>query len=386
MKICLLAHSSKINSSLFTIFLRNAEEFVNQGNQVTILLPYTKRFTWGNQNKKIVIHISQYDKYLAKLSGGFNILEVFSKLVHILQNNYDLIYVYRGHRPTSLIPSFFVKVARKKTIVIEEWWEWYSGKGINRRRKGLKKLPIKIYDNLFELISKRAYDGIVCISQSLANRIPHIKHKIVLPGAIKNINFPSQSIKRSSLGLSEEDFIIGLSNLSIEDTQDNLPLYHALSYLVKDYQIKIIVTGDKNAIKILSQYIGDESVINLGWVSFDEYINSFRNVDVSILPYPDDERNRGRWPNKIGDYILIKKPIVTNPTGDVKKLFNQYHLGYMIENQESEYIRLLTELINNRLTQNDDFDFDKVIQKLSFSNRIGAILKFADTIYQKKYA
>jgi len=388
MEILILAHKLDAKSSIIRIFFRNAEEFIKLGHKVTIIFPHN--FIIPEEHRLVESNniFLPSVKIFSFLRGGINPLEIIYKTFFLIKYKFDVVYVYRGHRPASLIPVVFEKIFNNKTIFLEEWWEWYSGPGgLNSRRKGIFSVPIKIYDRLFELSSKKFYDGIICITSALYDRIPKIKNKIVLHGASElpdtKLNI---SISKSDLGFSEDDFIIGISNLKKDDHQDYLPLYQSLSKMIsKGHKIKLLVTGDEEAISYLRSFVGNENIKNLGWVSYEKYISTFKLVNVIILPYPNEPRNIGRWPNKMGDYFLIGKPIITNSTGDIKKLFDNYKLGYLVKNIESEYIQILTKFINKRnINNHGNYDFDKVLSEFSFSRRISKIIDFIKNIKSKR--
>ncbi len=46
-------------------------------------------------------------------------------------------------------------------------------------------------------------------------------------------------------------------------------------------------------------------------------------ADVFLMPYSNKISNVGRWPNKVGDYMCVGRPTVSNPVGEVKWLFEQ---------------------------------------------------------------
>jgi len=47
-------------------------------------------------------------------------------------------------------------------------------------------------------------------------------------------------------------------------------------------------------------------------------------ADVLALPMRDTKTNRGRFPNKVGDYLAAARPIVTNPVGEVERFFKRF--------------------------------------------------------------
>ena len=92
--------------------------------------------------------------------GGFSFLDVLFKIMYILTQRYDVIHVTSGHRPAQLIPCLFGKFC-SKSVIIDEWWEWFGTDGIGGMRNSLYGKIISFYDALFELPSKKCYDGVI---------------------------------------------------------------------------------------------------------------------------------------------------------------------------------------------------------------------------------
>jgi glycosyltransferase involved in cell wall biosynthesis len=49
--------------------------------------------------------------------------------------------------------------------------------------------------------------------------------------------------------------------------------------------------------------------------------------DLMLLPFRDSPVNRGRYPNKLGDYLAAGRPVLTNRTGDLGQLVEQERVG-----------------------------------------------------------
>jgi glycosyltransferase involved in cell wall biosynthesis len=68
---------------------------------------------------------------------------------------------------------------------------------------------------------------------------------------------------------------------------------------------------------------------------------------VFALPFKDKLANRGRWPNKLGDYLSAGRPVVSNPTGDIQELFTRYHIGLLTEETPEAFAAGLASLIDD---------------------------------------
>ena len=377
MKICFVGHFySFTGNSIGNVVLRTAHEFSkNDNNDVTVLIPapLEKPARFESSPLRIV----NIDKRF-KTRGGFDLKELIFNCNFLLKNNFDVIYFYRGHRPSSFIPSLLIKIFKKATVV-EEWWERYDFKGIGKTRKGLGLL-ITLYDTLFELPTKYIYDGTICINSYLYNRIPRKRQKVVLRGASEanNIHIIEKIKAKNLLALDPNQLYIGLSNVDINDLND-LKVFVEAYKEAKPAGISFLITGENS--ERIKNYFQDSKTQALGWVTFENYSLFLSACDLFYLPFPDTERNRGRWPNKIGDYVAAKKSIISNPTGEILEFSNEFRgIFKLIGNTKKEYLKLFNSLSNDNFVEsnldtNKDI-FEKGAKTISFGNRIDNLTLF----------
>ena len=116
-----------------------------------------------------------------------------------------------------------------------------------------------------------------------------------------------------------------MSNLSEDDHYDNVMFFEAFDRLSDEYNnIKLFVTGEQKYIKrILSNYNFGDKVIYKGWLDFHVYNFFLSSCNIFVLPLRNNNRNAGRWPNKISDYFTLERPVFTNATGDLTTLFSK---------------------------------------------------------------
>jgi len=335
------------------------------GHDVSIILPKKMEIPKLLFNKKI--------KYIfpfinPRIRGGFSLVETIYKSIMVLIGNYDVLYVYRGLRPSSIIPVIISKYLLK-TKLFEEWWEWYGKEGIGKNRKGFSGKLISLYDTFFELKLKYFYTGVVCINKTLQSRIEKHKNSIVLRGASEQNNIKKfhREYAKDKLNINKSKFIIGLSNFDSSDIADNLPFLKAFEKINDSTKLLLVTGSDSYKIK---KYLKKANYIALGWIDFEFYNYFLSACDVFVLPFPNSKRNQGRWPNKIGDYVASSRKIITNPTGEVKDFINEHSgIGQLILNNEIEYFNLLNKTKYNDLIEIDELTFENAANSLSYKNR-----------------
>lgn len=356
-----------------------------RGHQVTLIFPRqaAPAKPVAIENVKIVY---TSDFLPARLrSGGFGLFDTLAKTIAVLSTKFDVIHACPGHRPAGLIPAFFARKFRK-SVVVDEWWEWFGHKGISGTRKGLIGRLIGAYDSLFEIPAKAMFDGIIAISNTLKNRLDSDSNVIVLNGGVECDKFIAYALNvaRQKTNLPSDIFIVGMSNVSKDDHDDNLPFFEALAKLSKSYSaLRLLVTGDPKYVRgALKPLFPHDILVDCGWPDFESYNRFLSACDIFALPYPNRPRNAGRWPNKIGDYLCLNRPVITNPTGDVGVLFNNYVLGFLCGNTTEDYRRLVSDIMENRdKMAAANFQCCKVAKELlSFPKRVNRILSFYESI------
>lgn len=321
-------------------------------------------------------------------TGGFSVLDIVRKSRLVFSGNFDIIHVTCGHRPAQLIPSLLGKYL-KKSVIVDEWWEWYGRGGFAEIRKGVIGKLISCYDVLFELPAKSLYDGVISITSVLKSRLKKNSHVMVLHGGAETGQLNDYDIHsaREALNLSDDLFIIGMSNLGEDDYEDNRLLFDAFCRLEKDYDnIRLFVTGEKKyLLKFIETVPYRDKIIYKGWLEFDDYNRYLSACNIFVLPFRNIPRNSGRWPNKIGDYLCLNRPVISNPTGDLRDLFENYNIGFICDETEDAFYQLLRRMLckeidlskhhsDSRSLANDELDFDK---------RIDSILRFYDQCLMK---
>lgn len=311
-------------------------------------------------------------------TGGFSILDALYKTSSALKHDFDIIQVTSGHRPAQLIPCLIGKYL-KKAVIIDECWEWLGKGGYADKRKGIVGKIISFYDKWFELTFKDFYDEIITISTVLKNRFNKKHNVTVLHGGTENGVLKNYEIDdaRKEVHLDSNIFIIGMSNVTPSDHEDNDIFFKGFENLCHQYSnLFLVATGsDKYYIdEIKTKYSFSDRIIFPGWVEFDIYNKYLSSCNIFVLPYRNTPINSGRWPNKIGDYLCLNRTIITNPTGDIKALFQRYKVGLLCDETPEGFYDILRKMLNNEIdlnlytrdslyVANEILSFDKRIDK-----------------------
>lgn len=327
---------------------------------------------------------------LPKILRGYDFIDCFFRFLYIMIYPVEVIHVTGGHRPINLIPSLLGKYL-KDSVIVEETWEWMGQGGYADKRKSVLGRIKSLYDRLLEIKLKELYDIIIVISSELQNRFKKKSKVFVLHGGAEDKSLFSYEIEeaRKMMNLSRESFIVGMSNVVRSDHQDNREIFEAFRKICKEYQnTYLLITGtNKEYIKRIGrEYSIDKRILYSGYLPFEEYNKYLSACNIFVLPYPDSQINRGRWPNKLGDYICLRRPVLTNPTGDLKKLFKKYKVGILCDHNFDSYYRILKEILEKKINLQSYVADSQIVSNdvLGFDQRIDRMLELFESVMKNR--
>ena len=379
MRILFLAEMMNVGNASFRIRLRTAQLLAERGHDVTFVSPspssFSMRITKDCDRVRLIETLGVAP--MAFRRGGFSFLDAVIKIWIAVSQRYDVIHVSCGHRPAQLLPALAAKILRG-SVIVDEWWEWYGAGGRADSCGGWMQRLISWYDRLTEVPTKKLFHGVIAISSALRDRIPTHPRVVVLNGAAEAEVLRSYNMEeaRLPLGLPMDLFIIGLPSVGAADHADNAPFLEAVAKLRLCHpELRLFVTGEAGYIKKLEDKDGlVDGIIGRSWLPYNQYNLYLSACNVFALPLLDIPRNRGRWPHKLGDFLLLNRPVITTPVGDIAPLFASYRLGILSDGTLSGYQAALTCVIGDVDRQHLCVDASKVTRThLDQFNRVASI-------------
>lgn len=287
--------------------------------------------------------------------GGLSFFDVLSRLFYLIGKKFDVVFVDSGFRPVTGIPGHLYAWWAKVPYVCE-WWDWLGKGGLYERKSKKYQCTLGVLDNYFELADKMAADGVVPLSQKLKQRaldidIPDERLLVLHGGADLSLSYaPTKSDARQLLGLPVNARIVGFAGMDHGEVEDLRPFLEAVRELKVMYPDFIwFSTGGRLPDAFRLQYgIGNE-YHEFGWVDYAQYRNCLACADVLLLFQEDHLINQARWPNKLGDYMAVGRPVLTTLVGEVETFasgFEQHGLCLTAWNKE-EVISSLDVLLGN---------------------------------------
>ncbi|MFH0795024.1 MAG: glycosyltransferase, partial [bacterium] len=231
---------------------------------------------------------------------------------------------------------------------VVDWCDWYGRGGIYRLREEIRayqgmtkgwRLAIQRWaerreEGLEEEIVKFA-DAVTVISRALEDRAVNLG-----VSRTRLLRFPSgapldqiapldKQECRRKLGMDPGLVLFGYVANYHPDEHFFLEAVGKALRVVKG--ARLVVAGPPFTDGLAEDYGVEEGLMWVGRRPFGEIPTWLGACDVLLLPLADNISNRGRWPNKIGDYLASGRPIVTNRVGDAPEYVERGGAGIVTE-------------------------------------------------------
>ena len=318
-----------------------ARELAARGHEVDVMC-HANTERWRT-------HIEEVD--------GFRIIENPDLLVGTLRQGWDPVcalrrwlFLRRENRHYDIIHCLDTRLAvvwpalsyaRQKGIpIVSDWIDWWGRGGlIQERRPWWYRRLFAWIEVFFEESYRSKLDGLTAISHALVDRAADLgvprERCLHIPGGANLAAFadvPSKEVCRAELGIPADAPVVCFSGLDV--LIDLSVAVRAFEVLLKrDPRTMLLLVGptERDARERVSDVKSLARIKALGPVPYGNLARCLGAADVFLMPYTNKVSNVGRWPNKVGDYMCIGRPTVSNPVGEVKRLFEQYDIGALCE-------------------------------------------------------
>jgi len=314
-------------------------------NKVSLLVRYKK-----DGNLEIVVLPALFPHRFR--NGGYDPFNIIVRIVFVLLHSFSVIHGF-GHRPAVLLPSLVARI-RSRAPYVADWADLWGKGGIADRRHGFLGPITARFDALLE---RRAYqwaDHVTVISSYLKSKAIALgvsTQKITTVGVgadVERIHPLSKRKARRIVGMPESAPVVvyaGIGNYDISF------LFSALNELAKKHPtIEVLLVGPQS--RDIDQYVRRfdslDRIHRVGFVPHDGLATYLACGDVLLLPYLNTSINLGRFPNKFGDYLAAGRPIVSHPTGDMKKYFEIYDIGRLAPEDPRVFANIIMSMLQDK--------------------------------------
>jgi glycosyltransferase involved in cell wall biosynthesis len=377
-RILLLAHNVE-GVGTYIRFERLAVHLARMGHSTTLIAgagpDHTKiRVTSDGKFKKILIP----ELFSRRLSnGGLGPWQTIYRILFALRNEFDIIHASE-HRPVASLPALIARRFRPARYV-SDWADWWGRGGIVEYRSRLVRTLLRTPETFFESAVHRSANGVTAISQSLRDRalglgIPEDRLLVLTNGAdVEGIHPQPGEEARRRLGLPANGRILvyaGLAPIDMDLVWDSFSIVDSKA----GGEVYLLVLGKKWFLpKTLGAARG--KVIQAGWVDRETYSTFLACGDIMLLPLRRKIINSARWPGKLGDYLAAGRPIVANPTGEIRRWLENQTVGLPAGETPVEFAEAILHLLSDpaarermgrraREVADDELSWERVVRPL----------------------
>jgi phosphatidylinositol alpha-1,6-mannosyltransferase len=225
------------------------------------------------------------------------------------------------------------------TLIVSDWVDWWGRGGLITEKRPLWYRELfGRFETFFEEHFRRRLDGLTTISSALLERgvtlgVPRERCLRLPGGADLSATFstiPSKEESLKALNIPAGASVVCFSGL---DVLIDLPLaLRAFERIAaaRPGTVLLLVGPTPGLVRKLAPSRSLAArIICTGPVPYAELPRHLVAADVFLMPYANKISNIGRWPNKVCDYMCIGRPTVSNPIGEVKRLFEEFGVGML---------------------------------------------------------
>ncbi len=333
-----------------------AKHLQDNGNDVTLIVTANTR-RWGliMDDWDGVRTVECPDLLWDRLRQGWDPWNAVNKIRYLRTDSrpYNIMYVLET-RPATIYPALYYKRIHHLPMVTD-WIDWWGRGGIIAElRPGWYRILLGWMETYYEEAYRAQAEGLTVISTALQKRAIDLgvdpDNIFLFPNGswVRLFSVPDPTACRQTVGLEIDAPVIGFS--SLDSHLDMSLVLKAFQRVLARYpQARLLITGtpDKRVTQMAESLGVRENLILTGYLPYDKLPWYLGCADLFVMPFPDKIYNVGRWPSKINGYMSIGRPTVSNPVGDVKKLFKQHQVGLLAEWDPDDFARKMIFLIEN---------------------------------------
>jgi glycosyltransferase involved in cell wall biosynthesis len=336
-----------------------AKHLVERGHHVTLLvIDETRRFGISTSMWDGVQLVETPDLLWGRLRSGWDPWDTLNRLNYLSKDKtkYDLVHAFET-RPATIYPALYI-ANKHKIPLVTDWNDWFGRGGIIAlNRPKWYRFIFGGVETYFEENFRAGARGLTVISTGLKERAIDLGISPERILQLPNGTFPDLFVPRpvaecrQHVGLPLNIPILGFS--SADSHFDLEVIMDALVLVARQFpDVRLLITGNaSHTVMDLANARGvGERLIMTGLLPFEELPWYLGCADLFLLPLPNTTYNCGRWPNKMNDYLSLGRPTISNPTGDIKTLFEHETVGLLAQESAEDFAIKITSLLENKTT------------------------------------
>jgi len=334
-----------------------AKYLVQRGHSVSLIVTSNHRRFGIVESDWDGVHIVESPSLLfGGLRSGWSMWSLINRLIYLRRDKgkYDILHCFET-RPSTIHPALAYLRRHDDLLLVTDWNDWWGRGGIiDEFRPAWYRPLFGRIETYYEEAFRARADGLTVIATALAERamsmgIPEEKICYISGGSLPE-QFPARSIEecREKVGFPLSTPILGYSTIDRHVEMDFM--MQSLAVIARKYpDVKLLITGkpSKMVMEMAKKFGVEDNVNQTGFLPYEDLPWYLGCANLFVFPFPDKIYNVGRWPNKIGDYLSLGRPLVSHPVGDVKTLLEDYDIGRLAEWDPSDFAEKVVYLLEN---------------------------------------
>ena len=390
MRILFLNHNVIWRSTFFRCY-HLGRYLVKKGHQVTIYTIHPTNRLGIEETYLAGVKVIQFpDLFWGMGRSGWDFWDLVHRLYKVGQENYDLVHAFDS-RPVVIHPALALR--KRGVPLFMDWADWWGRGGvIEERANKLIKFFLAGIETWYEEHFRVLAQGTTVISKALGERAISLgvssQQILRLSGGADVDNFTPLDKKqaRKSLNLSLDFKILGFMGFVHYDLDLVLQAF-AILYK-RDPKYRLILVGKPSDLtqRIAKQKGVAEGILEYGILPYEKISKYMCCADVFLLPFANKQANIGRWPNKVGDYMAMGRPIISSPVGEMKELFTNEKIGALVKDEPETFAKAVEEVLQNgtKCEQMSRAAREAALKRYSWEFLAARLEKFYHEVLNKK--
>jgi glycosyltransferase involved in cell wall biosynthesis len=274
---------------------------------------------------------------------GSGPLDIWARLRELQTGGYDAVIGFE-HHPNVSWPVYLARPS-KHFVFLSDWCDWFAGSS-NQFRGWTWAHRV---DSYFEEKIRRVADRVSVTSRLLFRRalaigIARERVQQIPEGAATDYIVP-QGLEGARRQLNIPAGLPLVVVIRNGDMCREVEAFREVLRHVPDAVLMMVGNTSTSALALAERLGILSRVLNTGWVSDADYPQYLACADVCFCPLEGGRNDRARWPAKILDFLSAGRATVTNPVGEVARLFRNHEIGVLAGQSATEMGRAIATLI-----------------------------------------
>jgi glycosyltransferase involved in cell wall biosynthesis len=266
---------------------------------------------------------------------------------------FDLIHCFET-RPASIYPVLAYRKRYPVPLVID-WNDWWGRGGlISENRPVWYSRTLGHIETYYEEAFRHHGNVHTVVSDALRQRLFGLgvarESVFLIPNGSDTDYFKPRDQSRARHALGIADGIPVLCFTGFDVLGDLSLVLSAFKIICRHHpDAKLLLTGrkTKQTRRFSETNKLTENILQLGYVDENSLLNVIASSDICLMPFRNRISNIGRHPGKVSEYLSMGKPVVSNPVGEIGRMFSSNGIGVLSDETPEAFSGTVLELLKN---------------------------------------